>query len=586
MSDTSAYVNHVANVTSSALGVAKIFSTSSAVVADVIVPFVPLISEIASIVNEIITLYQTAEHNKRICGSLLSRATAAQTAVNNLEIRRAENEDLFKSKEYYKNFQKLVNVIVKIKIFIEDVSQIKGLRRFLASKSIEDEFKTLTEDFDGLMRVLNFTMAVQNQIQMDEDRKVLKHDISEMTKYLREIEGGITNITDNMTQINSKLDDITQLNLAWQKKLLNNDENIFESALIKMTDLYDPPESVKRGKISKKSLNYDDVAVKEKFLESNDQDLIKDILSQVVILKKLKESQYILQFFGIVQDGNVMYMVTEWCEYGNLQDFYRGYGPLNWFQKSSIAVDIVRGLTFLHTVSILHHDIRSENILITIHQQAKIANFTLSRGFNDPTKNVLPTIEMVRWMAPEKLSDHEKNPYTIKCEIYSFGMLLWEIAEEKIPFENERDILEIRNLILIKKVRPSFSIGVPIEYSKISYQSMQDSPNARPALKNIFLTLYSLYQKNQPKSSPRPIMRMPTDDDLPDVDPNELSLDDLTLNLNVLSMKEAIAEHRKKNCDKLKVWDSFKVHAEEFGDITARYWKKLRHYLKKLLIQD
>ncbi|KAF0475611.1 kinase-like protein [Gigaspora margarita] len=572
MSDTSAYVNHVANVTSSALGVAKIFSTSSAVVADVIVPFVPLISEIASIVNEIITLYQTAEHNKRICGSLLSRATAAQTAVNNLEIRRAENEDLFKSKEYYKNFQKLVNVIVKIKIFIEDVSQIKGLRRFLASKSIEDEFKTLTEDFDGLMRVLNFTMAVQNQIQMDEDRKVLKHDISEMTKYLREIEGGITNITDNMTQINSKLDDITQLNLAWQKKLLNNDENIFESALIKMTDLYDPPESVKRGKISKKSLNYDDVAVKEKFLESNDQDLIKDILSQVVILKKLKESQYILQFFGIVQDGNVMYMVTEWCEYGNLQDFYRGYGPLNWFQKSSIAVDIVRGLTFLHTVSILHHDIRSENILITIHQQAKIANFTLSRGFNDPTKNVLPTIEMVRWMAPEKLSDHEKNPYTIKCEIYSFGMLLWEIAEEKIPFENERDILEIRNLILIKKVRPSFSIGVPIEYSKISYQSMQDSPNARPALKNIFLTLYSLYQKNQPKSSPRPIMRMPTDDDLPDVDPNELSLDDLTLNLNVLSMKEAIAEHRKKNCDKLKVWDSFKVHAEEFGDITARYW--------------
>ncbi|RIB18583.1 kinase-like domain-containing protein [Gigaspora rosea] len=570
MSDTSAYLNHVANVTSSALGVAKIFSTSSAVVADVIVPFVPLITEIASIVNEIITLYQTAEHNKRICGSLLARATAAQTAVKNLEIRRAENEDLFKSKEYYKNFQKLVNVIVKIKIFIEDVSQIKGLRRFLASKSIEEEFKSLTEEFDGLMRVLNFTMAVQNQIQMDEDRKVLKHDISEMTKYLREIEGGITNITDNMTQINSKLDDITQLNLAWQKKLLNNDENIFESALIKMTDLYDPPEPVKRGKISKKSLNYDDVAIKEKFLESNDQDLIKDILSQVVILKKLKESQYILQFFGIVQDGNVMYMVTEWCEYGNLQDFYRGYGPLNWFQKSSIAVDIVRGLTFLHTVSILHHDIRSENILITIHQQAKIANFTLSRGFNDPTKNVLPTIEMVRWMAPEKLSDHEKNPYTIKCEIYSFGMLLWEIAEEKIPFENERDILEIRNLILIKKVRPSFSIGVPIEYSKISYQSMQDNPNARPALKNIFLTLYSLYQKFQPKSSPRPIMRMPTDDDLPDVDPNELSLDDLTLNLNVLSMKEAIAEHRKKNCDKLKVWDAFKVHAEEFGDITAR----------------
>ncbi|CAG8818933.1 591_t:CDS:1, partial [Racocetra fulgida] len=125
MSDTASYINHVANVTNSTLGVVKVFSNSSAVVADAIVPFVPLITEISSIVNEIITLYQTAEHNKRICGSLLARATAAQTAVNNLEIRRLENEDLFKSKEFYKNFQKLVNVISRIKIFIEEVSQLK-----------------------------------------------------------------------------------------------------------------------------------------------------------------------------------------------------------------------------------------------------------------------------------------------------------------------------------------------------------------------------------------------------------------------------------------------------------------------------
>src|SRR5581483_10709990 len=100
------------------------------------------------------------------------------------KIRRLENEEVFKSKEYYKNFQKLVIVIGKIKTFIEEVSQIKGLRRFLAAHSIEDQFKEVTEKFDDLMRILNFTMAVQNQIQMEEDQKVLKSDISvrEMTK--------------------------------------------------------------------------------------------------------------------------------------------------------------------------------------------------------------------------------------------------------------------------------------------------------------------------------------------------------------------------------------------------------------------
>src|SRR5215213_2796434 len=77
-------------------------------VTDSILPFMPLIAEVSRMVSDIIQIYQTAEHNKRICGSLLSRATAVETAVKNLEIRRLENESLFKSKEYYKNFQRLI----------------------------------------------------------------------------------------------------------------------------------------------------------------------------------------------------------------------------------------------------------------------------------------------------------------------------------------------------------------------------------------------------------------------------------------------------------------------------------------------
>src|SRR4051812_31990844 len=139
------------NLISHSLAAAAVMSKEAAVVADILTPFIPLIGEVTKLVEDIIKLYQTAEHNKRICGSLLSRATTAQTAVNMLEIRRLENEDVFKSKEYYKNFQKLVIVIGKIKNFIEEVSQIKGLRRFLAANSIEEQFKNLTEEFDGLM---------------------------------------------------------------------------------------------------------------------------------------------------------------------------------------------------------------------------------------------------------------------------------------------------------------------------------------------------------------------------------------------------------------------------------------------------
>ncbi|CAG8593011.1 2074_t:CDS:2, partial [Acaulospora morrowiae] len=276
------------------------------------------------------------------------------------------------------------------------------------------------------------------------------------------------------------------------------------------------------------------------------------------------ESTYILKFYGIAQDANALYMVTEWCELGNLQEYYR-VNPMDWNQKSQFAVDIARGLTFLHAVSILHHDIRSENILITEYRQAKIANFNLSRGANDPTKDVRPTIDTVRWMAPEKLKDH-KNKYNTKCEIYSFGMLLWEIAEGQIPFAEEMDLLVIRDFVVKQKKRPVFSNNVPPEWSKISYQAMQDSPNARPALKDIFMVLYSLHQKNLLQRSPRPSPNhIPSEDELPGID------DDLGIDVT-MSVKEAIAEHKKKDGDKKKVWEAFKVHAEEFGDMTARYW--------------
>jgi hypothetical protein len=52
-------------------------------------------------------------------------------------------------------------------------------------------------------------------------------------------------------------------------------------------------------------------------------------------------------------------------------------------------------------------------------------------------------------------------------------MLLWEIAEENIPFKNETDILTIVNNVIEQKIRPSFSLGVPIEWSKLVYQGKE-----------------------------------------------------------------------------------------------------------------
>src|SRR4051812_32679817 len=65
---------------------------------NVIVPFskfIPLVTEVANVLDQIVELYQSAEHNKRICGSLIDRVSAAEAAVRNLKVRRDQNKGFF-----------------------------------------------------------------------------------------------------------------------------------------------------------------------------------------------------------------------------------------------------------------------------------------------------------------------------------------------------------------------------------------------------------------------------------------------------------------------------------------------------------
>ena len=77
--------------------------------------------------------------------------------------------------------------------------------------------------------------------------------------------------------------------------------------------------------------------------------------------------------------------------------------------------------------------------------------------------------ETVRYLAPEML-DQNTIKYNTGCEIYSFGILLWEIAEQKIPYENYNDILQITDLVVKQKYREPFSLGcgLPKKYQDIS----------------------------------------------------------------------------------------------------------------------
>ncbi|CAG8606660.1 33353_t:CDS:2 [Racocetra persica] len=133
----------------------------------------------------------------------------------------------------------------------------------------------------------------------------------------------------------------------------------------------------------------------------------QNIQAQLVILEKLKESPNILKFYGLSEVDDYQVMVFEWVEV-NLMEIYTK-NDIDWDLKALIALDICRGLLFLHSCDILHHDIRCKNIMITSRLGAKISNFQYAKIKTDSTIPIPRVDDMIPWMAPEKLNGFKYN---------------------------------------------------------------------------------------------------------------------------------------------------------------------------------
>ncbi|CAI2170898.1 873_t:CDS:10, partial [Funneliformis geosporum] len=560
------------------------------VISSAMVPFasfLPLITEVTQVFNEIIKIYQSAEHNKKICGILLDRVQIADTAVRNLKNRRDENVDFFSANNLI-NLQNLVYVVGKIRKLVEDISKLTGLAKYIQAKNLEKTVQELSSEFDSTINVLQFSLTVDFTINADKaakDNEIIKSDIKEFYQYLEDIGSGVT---DGNKMISTILKQLYELNKTLTEPRLSekqaNTEG-FRSELIKFSDFEE-----ENLEVADRNSNQ---AEKDNFRK------------QVTILKKLESCRCIIQFFGLTANDDKFFLVTEWADNGNLREFYKQHGKLKVKLKLSFALDIAKGLNFLSSASIVHRDIRAENILITDRKLAKISNFKSSRAITDGTSNQAATLEAVRYCAPEKLEKGKTYKYDTKCEVYSFGILLWEIAEEKIPYEKYgNDIIVITELVCTKKFRESFSLGttLPKEYQDLAkkgiymsyicfiqqtylafiltsanlhlYLAVDHDHNFRPQFSKIFTILQELYKKDvrhTPSHSPK---ITPTN--------SETLENDINFSERLMSVDEAAKQHKLTNGDRELAYKCFEANAK-LNDMKAKYFKA--YYIQQSLVR-
>ncbi|KAK7264391.1 hypothetical protein RJT34_32000 [Clitoria ternatea] len=191
------------------------------------------------------------------------------------------------------------------------------------------------------------------------------------------------------------------------------------------------------GEVFRGIWNGTDVAIKV-FLE---QDLtsenMEDFCNEISILSLLRHPNVIL-FLGACTKPPRLSMVTEYMEMGSLFYLIHVSGQkkkLSWRRRLKMLRDICRGLMHMHRMKIIHRDVKSANCLVDKHWTVKICDFGLSRIVTDSPMRDSSSAGTPEWMAPELIRN---EPFTEKCDIFSLGVIMWELCTLNRPWEGVR----------------------------------------------------------------------------------------------------------------------------------------------------
>jgi len=245
------------------------------------------------------------------------------------------------------------------------------------------------------------------------------------------------------------------------------------------------------------------VCVKVVPMDQHNPDDIKQVQREITALKELNHPN-LVQFFGMFELRNEMYIVTEYIPGGTVRsNIQKDKGDISWAARVKMANDVASAISFLHSRKMIHRDIKSENLLIQDNWNVKLCDFGLSRSVSEPKKKQRMTLcGTDDFMAPEVTLGMD---YDSACDIFSYGMFLCElILREKIEDVLPRGPETFFGLDTEKFLQLT-PPDAPHEMVSLALKCCEYEPSKRPDAKQVLQTLQPLVNTYYPEGTASPI---------------------------------------------------------------------------------
>ena len=215
----------------------------------------------------------------------------------------------------------------------------------------------------------------------------------------------------------------------------------------------------------------------ERKAEAEYEKMKKEFVTEIRYLAKLRHP-CITTVMGAVMPTakSEPMLVMEFMSYGSLFDVLQD-GIINLKPEQILAIlqDVAQGLRFLHSAKpqVVHGDLKAQNILIDMNFMAKVSDFGMS------AKSNTTAVGTPYWMAPELLTGESHN--TASSDVYSYGILIYEIYSGRPPYEGEEyeKVIEAICDPMVMK-RPIAPVNCPVKIATLMKECLQHKPENRP----------------------------------------------------------------------------------------------------------